>query len=101
VKCLVTGYTMDFYLCCCVQTGCRVHPASYPVGIISSFPKGKVAGKLSWPLTSIYCWGWWWWWLWNFTCMSLYIPHGMVLRHRSNFIFTLSNEVSYYVQAGG
>jgi hypothetical protein len=29
------------------------HPASYPMGNESSFPGGKAAGALSWPLISI------------------------------------------------
>jgi hypothetical protein len=38
-----------------VQTGCVVHPASYPMGARGSFSGGKAAGGWSWPLTSIYC----------------------------------------------
>jgi hypothetical protein len=30
-----------------VQTGVRAHPASYPMGTVSSTPKGKVAGRES------------------------------------------------------
>jgi hypothetical protein len=36
-----------------VQTGSKVHPASYPMGNKSSFPGGKAAGEWNWPLTSI------------------------------------------------
>jgi hypothetical protein len=33
-------------------TGSGTHPASYPMGTGASFPGGKAAGALSWPLTS-------------------------------------------------
>jgi len=33
--------------------GSVAHPASYPMGIGSSFPWGKAAGAWSWPFTSI------------------------------------------------
>jgi hypothetical protein len=36
-----------------VQNGSGAHPASYPMGTRGSFPGGKAAGALSWPLTSI------------------------------------------------
>jgi hypothetical protein len=39
------------------QTGSGTHPASYPMGIGSSFLMGKAPGAWSWPLTSKYCWG--------------------------------------------
>jgi hypothetical protein len=40
-----------------IQNGSGTHPASYPMGTKASFHGGKAAGALSWPLTSIYCWG--------------------------------------------
>jgi hypothetical protein len=36
-----------------VQTGSGAHSASYSMGTGGSFPGGKAAGALSWPLTSI------------------------------------------------
>jgi hypothetical protein len=53
---IATGYGLDgrgvgvrfpigsSILLCRVQTGSGAHPASYPVGIVGSFPGGKVAG---------------------------------------------------------
>jgi hypothetical protein len=38
-----------------VQNGSGAHSASYPMGTRGSFPRGKAAGALSWPLASIYC----------------------------------------------
>jgi hypothetical protein len=40
-----------------IQSGSRVHPASYPVGSWTFFPEGKVTGLWSWPFTSNRCWG--------------------------------------------
>jgi len=37
----------------CIQTGSGAHPASYPVGILVSFPKAKAAGAWRCPLISI------------------------------------------------
>jgi hypothetical protein len=34
------------------QTDCGAHPASYPIHTGGSFPGGKAAGALSWPLAS-------------------------------------------------
>jgi hypothetical protein len=34
-----------------------VHPTSYPMGTMGSYPGGKAAGAWSWPLTSSLCWG--------------------------------------------
>jgi hypothetical protein len=59
----VTGYGLDgrslipgrgkyFPLLHSVQTGSGVHPASYPMYNIRSFPGGKVAGAWIWSLTS-------------------------------------------------
>jgi hypothetical protein len=36
-----------------VQNGSGAHPASYLMGTRGSFPGGKAAGALNWPLTSI------------------------------------------------
>jgi hypothetical protein len=36
-----------------VHTLSGAHPASYPVGIGDSFPRGKVARAWTWPLTCI------------------------------------------------
>jgi len=36
-----------FSLCHCIQTGSGAHPASYPMGIGGSLPRGKVAGVRS------------------------------------------------------
>jgi len=33
------------------------HPASYLMGTGGSYPEGKAAGALSWPLTSTQCQG--------------------------------------------
>jgi hypothetical protein len=49
---IATGWTArvrfsaveDFSLLHSVQNGIRAHPASYPMGIGSSFPGGKAAG---------------------------------------------------------
>jgi hypothetical protein len=62
---IATGYDLDdrgvgvrvpvgqeFSLPHVVQTGSRAHPASSPMGTGGSFPRGKVAGACSWPLTS-------------------------------------------------
>jgi hypothetical protein len=69
-----------------VQTRCRTHPASYPMGTRSSFPGGKAAGAWRWQLTSIQCQGQ--------ECVELYhhslntpLLHGAQLKHRDNFIF--------------
>jgi len=45
--------TGNFSLHHWVQNGSGAHPASYPMGIRSSFPWSKAAGAWSWPLTSI------------------------------------------------
>jgi len=65
--CLRLGYGLDdrgsrvllparagnFSLQHSVQNGTGAHPASYPMGNGSSFPRGKVAGAWIGPLTSI------------------------------------------------
>jgi hypothetical protein len=40
-----------------VQTSSRVHPTACPMGTRGSFPRGKVAGAWSRPLTSSWCRG--------------------------------------------
>jgi hypothetical protein len=42
----------DFSCLHVVQTGSRVHPASYPIGSGNIFPGTKADGKWSWPLIS-------------------------------------------------
>jgi hypothetical protein len=37
-----------------VQTGCRLHPASYPMGAGGSLSGGKAVGACSWSLTYNY-----------------------------------------------
>jgi hypothetical protein len=68
---IVTGYGLDdrgfrvpfpardgnFSLHHRLQNGSEAHPASYLIGISSSFPGGKAAGSWSWPLTSTSCRG--------------------------------------------
>jgi hypothetical protein len=44
---MVPGRGWDFSLCHHVQTGYGAHPASYPMGTESSFPRGKAAGALT------------------------------------------------------
>jgi hypothetical protein len=36
-----------------VQNDSGAHPASYPMGTMGSFPRGKAAKAWSWPLTTI------------------------------------------------
>jgi hypothetical protein len=43
---------VEFSLLQIAQTGSEVHPTSYRMGTGGSFPGGKAAGALSWPLTS-------------------------------------------------
>jgi hypothetical protein len=47
----VLGGGQEFSLLHVVQTGSGVHPASYSMGTVGSFPEGKAAGAWSWPLT--------------------------------------------------
>jgi hypothetical protein len=65
-----------------VQTGSGIHPTTYPMGTVGSFPGGKAAGVWSLPLTSNKCRGQ--------ENMDLYIHspihlHGVLLKHRDNF----------------
>jgi len=39
---VLAGAMKGFYsLCHCIQTSCRAHPVSYPMGTGHSFPRGK------------------------------------------------------------
>jgi hypothetical protein len=54
-KTLQTGRPgFDFPFSVCVQTGCRAHPASWPMGMAWGC---SAAGAWRWPLTSIWCRG--------------------------------------------
>jgi hypothetical protein len=50
-------WRQEFSLLQVVQTGCGVHPISYPMGTGGSFPRDKAARGWSWPLTSNQCRG--------------------------------------------
>jgi hypothetical protein len=71
----------------CIQNGSGAHPASYPMAMSGSFPRGKAAGEWNWPLISIYCQG---------QRMSGAIPPlpqyafmvWCLVKHRDNFTFT-------------
>jgi hypothetical protein len=48
----ITAVLGDYWTLTLIQTASGVHPTSYIMGSVGSFPEGKAAGAWSWPLTS-------------------------------------------------
>jgi hypothetical protein len=71
---------------CGVQTGSGVHPASYPVGIVSSFHRGKKAGAWGWPLTSNSCRAQE---FWSYICIPRVFTAQCLITHKDNYALPL------------